>query len=83
MNAIIDGLRQKLGLSPPQLAPFNLWMVDFSFNKPLGIFPNIGIRIHGIPYVVTFTLMNNKAIDLTYSMLLGRPWLQNAKVIHN
>jgi hypothetical protein len=27
--------------------------------------------------------MNNKVINLTYSMLLGHPWLQDAKVIHD
>jgi hypothetical protein len=44
VNAITNGLRQKLGLPPPQLAPFNLLMVDFSFIKPLGIVPNIKIN---------------------------------------
>jgi hypothetical protein len=58
-------------------------MDDFSFNKPLGIIPNIRIRIHGISYIVTFMVMNNNAVDPTYSMLLGRPWLQDAKVIHD
>jgi hypothetical protein len=50
-------------------------MTDFSLSKPLGIVPNIRIRIHGIPYIVTFTVMNNKAVDLTISMLLRCPWL--------
>ncbi len=27
--------------------------------------------------------MNNKAVDPTYSMLLGHPWLWDAKVIHD
>ncbi len=27
--------------------------------------------------------MNNKVVDPTYSMLLGHPWLWNAKVIHD
>ncbi len=27
--------------------------------------------------------MNNKAVDPTYSILLGHPWLQEAKVIHD
>jgi len=58
-------------------------MVDFSFNKPLGINPNVGIRIHGILYIITFMVMNNNAIDLTYSMLLQHPWLLDAKVIHD
>jgi hypothetical protein len=55
----------------------------FSFSKRLGIIPNIRIKIHGIPYIVTFTIMNDKAIDPTYSMLLRHPWLQDAKVIHD
>ncbi len=75
MNAITDGLRRKLGLPPPQPAPFNLRMADFSFNKPLGIVPSIRIKIHGILYIVTFTVMNTKAVDPTYSMLLGLLWL--------
>jgi hypothetical protein len=41
MNPIKDGLRKKLGLPPPQPAPFNLWMIDFSFNKPL-VIPILG-----------------------------------------
>jgi hypothetical protein len=61
MNAIIDGLRCKFGLPPPQPIPFNLRMADFSFNKPLGIIPNIRIKIHGILYMMT----NNKAVDPT------------------
>ncbi len=65
MNAIAIGLRQKLRLPTPQPTPFNLHMVNFSFNKPLEIVPNIGIRIDDIPYIITFTVMNNKVMDLT------------------
>jgi hypothetical protein len=83
LNAITNGLKQKLRLPPPQLAPFNLLMADFSFMKPLGIVPNIKIRIHGVLYIVTFIMMNNKAMDPTYSMLLGRPWLWDTKMVHD
>jgi hypothetical protein len=58
-------------------------MVDFSFNKSLGIIPNIRIKIHGISYIITFMVMNNKVVDPTYSMLLRHPWLWNTKVIHD
>jgi hypothetical protein len=51
--------------------------------KPLGIVPNIWIHIHGIPYIVMFTIMNNKVVDPMYSMLLGHPWFKNTKVIHD
>ncbi len=81
VNVITNGLRQKSVLPPPQPTPFNLQMVDFSFNKPLGINPNVGIRIHCIPYIITFMVMNNKAINPTYSMLLQHPWLLDAKAI--
>jgi hypothetical protein len=64
VNVITNELRQKLGLPPPQPTPFNLQMAIFSFNKPLGIIPNIRIRIHGILYIATLMVMNNKAIDL-------------------
>jgi hypothetical protein len=83
VNAITYGLKQKLGLPPPQPTPFNLLMVDFSFIKPLGIVPNIRIRIYGISYIVTFTVMNNKVVDPTYSMLLRHPRLWDAKVVHD
>jgi len=70
VNTIINGLRQKLGLPPQKPISFNLRTVDFSFSKPLGIIPNIRIKIHGTSYIITFTLMNNKAVDPTYSMVL-------------
>jgi hypothetical protein len=61
-NAITYGLKQKLRLPPPQPTPFNLWMANSSFDKHLGIVPNIRIKIHGIPYIVTFMVMNNKIV---------------------
>jgi hypothetical protein len=83
VNVIKNGLKQKLGFPTPQPTPFNLLMVDFSFIKPLGTVSNIKIRIRGISYIIIFTLMNNKAMDPTYSMLLRRPWLWDAKVAHD
>jgi hypothetical protein len=41
------------------------------------------IHIHDIPYVVTFTMMKNNILDANCSMLLGHPWLQDAKVTHD
>jgi hypothetical protein len=39
--------------------------------------------MHGIPYVVTFTVLHNNVVDASYGMLLGRPWLQDVKVSHD
>jgi hypothetical protein len=58
-------------------------MVDQSLTKPIGIIHDLKIHIHGIPYIATFTVMQNNMLDGSYFMLLGRPWLKNVKVIHD
>ncbi len=58
-------------------------MVDQSLMKPMGIIWDLKIHVHGIPYIATFTVMRNNVLDGNYSMFLNRPWLRNAKVIHN
>jgi hypothetical protein len=52
-------------------------------KKPLGIIRNLKFHIHGIPYVTTFIILQNSVVDSNYSMLLGRPWLRDAKVTHD
>jgi hypothetical protein len=52
-------------------------------TRPLGIIKNLKIHIHGIPYLATFTVLQNNVVDPNYSMLLGRPWLRDAKVTHD
>jgi hypothetical protein len=54
-------------------------MVDFSYNKPLKIIPNIQIRIHGIPYIVTFTFMNNKGGRSHILHVVGMPMAKKRK----
>jgi hypothetical protein len=58
-------------------------MVDQTIVKPLGLIKDITILVHGIPYVVTFTMIQNSVLNFNYSMLLGRPWLRDAKLSHD
>jgi hypothetical protein len=58
-------------------------MANQNMTKPLGIIRNLKIQIHGIPYVATFIVLQNNVVDSSYSMLLGRPWLKDAKVTHD
>jgi len=44
---------------------------------------DIKILVHGIPYVVTFIVIQNSVLDSIYYMLLGHPWLRDAKVFHD
>jgi hypothetical protein len=39
--------------------------------------------VHGIPFVITFIVLQNSVVNSNYSMLLGRPWLKDAKVAHD
>ncbi len=41
------------------------------------------ILVHGIPYVVTFIVIQNSVLDSIYYMLLSHPWLRDAKVFHD
>jgi len=66
-----------LGLPKPKLAPYNLRMVDETTTKPMGLIKDLKIYVHGIPYIIMFTILQNNVAD---SMLLGKPWLKDAKM---
>ncbi len=72
-----------MGLPKPTLAPYNLRMVDQTTAKPMGLIRDLKIHVHGIPYIIMFTIFHNNVVDSSYSMLLGRPWLRDAKVAHD
>ena len=83
VNVIIEEERCRLGLPKPSPAPFNLKMANRTIAKPTGLLKDVKIHIHGIPYIVTLTVIDCQTIKSDYSMLLGRFWLRNAKVIHD
>jgi len=73
-----------LGLPKLQLAPYNLKMADQTTTKPVGLIKDLKIYVHGIPYITTFTIFQNNVINYNYySMLLGKPWLKDAKMAHD
>ncbi len=83
MNIIIENLITKLILLKLMLVPYHLRMVDQNMTKPLGIIKILKIHMHGIPYITTFIVLKNNVVDFNYFMLLGRPWLKDAKVTHD
>ncbi len=62
--------------------PYNLCMENQTIAKPFGLIKDLKIFVHGIPYTNTFTIINTNVLDSSYSMLLGCPWLRNAKISH-
>jgi hypothetical protein len=56
-------------------------MVDQTIAKPLGLIKDLKILVHGIPYGMTFIVIQNSVLDSKNFMLLGCPWLRDAKMI--
>ncbi len=70
INTITDNLKVQLGLSKPNLTFYNLHIVDQTIAIPLGLIRDLKIFVHGIPYIITFTVINNNVLDYIYLMLL-------------
>jgi hypothetical protein len=76
-------LRLRLRLPKPKPTPYNLKMVDQTTIKPMGLIRDMKIYVHGIHYIITFTILHNNVVDSNYFMLLRRPWLRDVKVAHD
>jgi len=83
VNIITKQLRLWLGLPQSKPTPYNLRMVDQTTTKLVGLIRNLKIYVHGIFYITMFIVFQNSVVDFSYSMLLGRPWLRDAKVAHD
>jgi hypothetical protein len=72
-----------LGLPKPEPTPYNLRMANQTTTKLMVLIRDLKIYVHGIPYIIMFTILQNNVVDSSYSMLLGRPWLKDVKVAHD
>ena len=64
--------------------PFNIGMAKNRTMVPKDVVKSTKIQIFGIQYVVNLVVLEMKnKIARTYHMLLGRPWLQDAKINHD
>jgi hypothetical protein len=76
-------MRVHSGLSKPKPAPYNLGMVDQTIAKLLGLIKDPKILVHGIPYAMTFIVIQSSVLESSCFMLLGCPWLKAFKVFHD
>lgn len=58
-------------------------MVNQITNKLIGLIKNLKIHIHGISSLITFIIIQYNVLDVSHSILLGRPQLKNEKVSHD
>ncbi len=76
-------MRLRLGIPKPKLVPYNLRMADQITTKPMGLIKDLKIYVHDILYLTTFIVLQFNVVDFCYFMLLGKPWLRDAKVAHD
>jgi hypothetical protein len=72
-----------LGFPKPKPTPYNLKKANQTTTKLVGLIKDLKIYVHGIRNITMFTILQNSVVDSNYSMLLGRPWLRDAKVAHD
>ena len=79
VNLMTADTMEKLGLS--DLLPTNLLlrMADHSKVLPVGVLVNVDTNIAGIVYKIDYVVFQLKSSTLSYPILLGRPWLFDAK----
>jgi hypothetical protein len=59
-------------------------MVNQITTKRIGLIKTLKIHIHGFFfYIITFIIIQYNVLDVSYSILLGRPWLKTDKVSHD
>ena len=63
--------------------PFTIKLADQSKVAPLGLVKNVPVRIVGVRFLVAFVVMTLPSHNSSYSILLGRPWLRVASIMHD
>jgi hypothetical protein len=66
-----------------EVAPFTIKMADQREVTPLGTIKNLNINIRGLTSKITITIIKMENQENSYSMLLGRPWLKQARAKHD
>ena len=80
VNIITDTLRRKLGLKKIEPAPFTIKMANQRKVMPKGNIRDVCLDVGGIIIRTTLTVIDMVSTKDSYSLLLGRPWLKEAKV---
>jgi hypothetical protein len=83
IHIITKQLKLKLGFSKPKPTTYNLRMAYQPTTKLVWLIKDPKIYVHGIIHIITFIVLQNIVVDSNYSMLLGRPWLRDAKMTHD
>ena len=74
---------EKLGLTSLLPTELFLRMADHSKVLPMGVLINVDTNIAGIVYKIDYVVFQLKNLTLSYPILLGHPWLFDAKACND
>ncbi|MCO5581496.1 hypothetical protein L7F22_035381 [Adiantum nelumboides] len=83
VNVLSESLCAQLGITTLSDAPFAVKMADQRRVQPLGLVRHLDIRIAQLPFAVAAVVLRMEDIHGVYPLLLGRPWLKQAKAKQN
>ena len=83
VNIMSETTRQALGLRITNPAPFAIRVADQREVTPLGMVSHIPVSMEGLTFHMNFVILDLPPTKGAYSMLIGRPWLRAAQVIHD
>ena len=79
VNLMTTDTMKELEMSDLLPTDLLLRMIDHSKVLPVGILVNVDTNIAGIVYKIDYVVFQLKSLTLSYPILLGRPWLFDAK----
>jgi len=56
---VLELIDTRLRLPKPKPTPYNLRMAYQTTTKLVGLIKNLKIYVHGIPYIIMFTILEN------------------------
>ncbi|KAL3679659.1 hypothetical protein R1sor_022615 [Riccia sorocarpa] len=79
VNVMTEEAAHDLGFTEFEATPRVLTLADQTRRRPLGVLRNIPTIIGGVPFKLTYIILRPIS-KRGYKVLIGRPWLYNAKV---
>ena len=83
VNIITQSACERYGLKDWEPAPFLVRMADQRRVQPVGLLKGIVIDVARLTFAVSLVVLNIADAAKDYNIILGRPWLRQAKIKHN
>ncbi|KAH7430448.1 hypothetical protein KP509_09G099600, partial [Ceratopteris richardii] len=83
VNLMTKYMMKALGLTHMEETPMSLRMADQTQVKPAGLLKNVSTVVGGLELSVDYLIVRPRTSEVTFSILLGRPWLVQAKCVHD